>query len=387
MGKRLNGEGTIRKRKDGRWECRLAVGSDENGKVIIKNALAKSHQEIVEKLEELRKRYHGVVVTDIREITVGEWLDRWLEEYKKPFIRIRTYDGYRYSIDLAKEKIGYIKLNRLKSEDMQKLYNDLHKSGRKNKDPEHKGLSSAMVRKVHLVLHGALEYAVNERMIPSNPSIYVKLPRMEDREKQVLDEEELERFIDGLDNIPELKDLFYLELMTGLRRGEICGLKWSDFDEEEGTLSIERTVNYRNGELIIGETKTDEGTRIIILPMGAVDMLIERRESAVTEWVFPRFTNPLQPISPNYVYQRLQDLLDSLNIKRMAFHDLRHTFATHAAKNGIDPKTLSGLLGHTNASFTLDTYTHVTTEMQRNASRVTDKFLDDILDDDIQMIL
>ena len=210
---------------------------------------------------------------------------------------------------------------------------------------------------------------------------------MEDREKQVLDEEELERFIDGLDNIPELKDLFYLELMTGLRRGEICGLKWSDFDEEEGTLSIERTVNYRNGELIIGETKTDEGTRVIILPMSAVDMLIERRESAVTEWVFPRFTNPLQPISPNYVYQRLQDLLDSLNIKRMAFHDLRHTFATHAAKNGIDPKTLSGLLGHTNASFTLDTYTHVTTEMQRNASRVTDKFLDDILDDDIQMIL
>lgn len=385
--KRGNGEGSICKRKDGRWECRIVVGRDQNGKLISKNALAKTHKEIVEKLQALKEQYQGVVVNSKESITVAEWINKWLDEYKKPFIRSGTYDGYKEVIRIINDNIGHKMLTRLRTEDVQKMYNRLREDGRTlYRETKGQALSASYVRKIHMVLRGALQYAVKENMINSNPAIDTKLPKLEKKEKKVMLDEEMDRFIETIDNMPYWRDLFYLELMTGLRRGEICGLTWGDLDKNNATLTIQRSIDYKHGELVIGEPKTEEGKRVLILPLSALEMLLERKQSAVSQWIFPKTTNPTLPMSPGFVYQKLQEILKSAGIEHMRFHDLRHNFATHAAKNGVDPKTLAGLLGHTNASFTLDTYTHVTTDMQRTAANVVENFIEDIMPEELGFV-
>ena len=168
--------------------------------------------------------------------------------------------------------------------------------------------------------------------------------------------------------------------MTGLRKGEICGLKWSDINFSENKLRVQRSVSYKAREgIVIGETKTNTGTRNILLPPSVTELLKTRKQSANSEWIFPNFLNPEQPIHPEAAYRKLKVILKHAELPLIRFHDLRHTFATHAMKGGVDAKTLSGILGHTNASFTLDTYTHVTSDMQKNASAVVGSIVKNIM--------
>ena len=171
-----------------------------------------------------------------------------------------------------------------------------------------------------------------------------------------------------------------MEAMVGLRRGEICGLKWSDIDFSANKLRVERSVGIKKGGGIsIGETKTNTGIRTIIMPPSVSDVLQRRKQTAISAWVFPSFLNPEQPIHPEAAYRKLKVILKHAGLPMIRFHDLRHTFATHAMKGGVDAKTLSGILGHTNASFTLDTYTHVTSDMQKNASAVVGNMMQKIM--------
>jgi integrase len=176
-------------------------------------------------------------------------------------------------------------------------------------------------------------------------------------------------------------DFFYLELTTGLRLGEICGLKWEDFDEKKGTLKIQRsigrTVNGKN--ITVGDPKTEKGKRMIKLPDSTFQVLLRRKEKYKGDWMFPSIKYPGKPVAPSGAYHRHKQILQDLELPSIRFHDLRHTFATHAIKSGVDAKTLSGILGHTNASFTLDTYTHVTNDMQFRASEIVGDFMEEIL--------
>lgn len=128
----------------------------------------------------------------------------------------------------------------------------------------------------------------------------------------------------------------------------------------------------------LGDTKTSKGTRTIILPQSIVELLRQRKKRAVSQWIFPHPTSPELPANPDSVYRRLKALLKQAGLPNIRFHDLRHTFATHALTSGVDAKTLSGILGHTNASFTLDTYTHVTSDMREAASGIVGGFMEDI---------
>ena len=178
---------------------------------------------------------------------------------------------------------------------------------------------------------------------------------------------------------PIWHDFFYTELTTGLRRGEICGLQWRDFDSEAGTLQVSRTLHQdSDGAFSTGETKTGMGKRKILLPDSTAALLRERQKTARSEWIFPSPVKAQQPIAPSSAYHRLKVLLEQAGLPDISFHALRHTFATHALASGVDAKTLSGILGHTDASFTLNTYTHVTTDMQRQASVVVGNFMEDI---------
>jgi len=162
---------------------------------------------------------------------------------------------------------------------------------------------------------------------------------------------------------------FYLEITTGLRRGELCGLMWSDFDEKKGTISIRRTLHSKTGGgYYVSDTKTATGRRNIKLPPSTVQLLKERKKKSITQWIFANPIHPEDPVMPNSGYHRMKKLLKRAGLPNLRFHDLRHTFATHALTSGVDAKTLSGILGHTKTSFTLDTYTHVTGDMHRRAS-------------------
>ena len=151
---------------------------------------------------------------------------------------------------------------------------------------------------------------------------------------------------------------------------------WSDFDEAHGTLSLQRTFHIqKGGRVITGETKTGTEKRTITLPPSTAGLLTRRKKHACSQWAFPDPLRPEQPVSPNSAYNHLKTLLQKAGLPSLRFHDLRHTFATHALASGVDAKTLAGILGHTKASFTLDTYTHVTGDMQRQVAQITNVFL------------
>ena len=159
---------------------------------------------------------------------------------------------------------------------------------------------------------------------------------------------------------------------------------WKDFDASTGTLKILRSVNApKRGELEIGKTKTERGRRAIRLPPSTIQRLKERKKHSISQWIFPDPLAPEKPVRPSAAYYWMKVLLKEAGLPHIRFHDLRHTFATHALASGVDAKTLSGILGHTNASFTLDTYTHVTPDMQKAASDVVGGFLKDLLGEEL----
>lgn len=382
MGKRRpSGDGMVRKREDGRWEGRIVVGHKENGDPIFRYLSAGSQKALVERLNRERNIYQGVDLTEDSRMTLGEWLDRWLEEWVAPSVRESTLESYRYHIrHHIKPRLGSKPIGKITADDVQKLYREIQNCGRIQEDPVWgHALSGSTVRGLHGVFHMAMDAAVRAHLIPKNPTEGVTLPKKETVPKQILNDAQLERFIKEIQSDPIWHDFFYTELTTGLRQGEICGLMWSDFDEAHGTLSVRRTLHVqKGGRLVTGETKTGTGKRTITLPPSTAGLLAQRKKSSYSQWIFPNPLRPEQPASPNAAYNHLKTLLRKAGLPSIRFHDLRHTFATHALASGVDAKTLSGILGHTQASFTLDTYTHVTGDMQRQAAQVMDTFMTDI---------
>ena len=383
MGKRRpSGDGLVRKRADGRWEGRIVVGHKEDGKPIYRSVFAEKQSDLMPKLHELKDQYAGVELTEDSSITLGEWLGRWLNEYKKPILRPSTYAGY--SKDIANHILPYLgtkRITQLKTAEIQKHYNRLLESGRIQDNGKGKGLSNATVRGIHMILREALDSAVREGLIPKNPADGTSPPKIYRNEKQVLTKDQLETFMKLIEEDEEWYDFFYTEIITGMRQGEICGLRWEDFDREKRTLRVARSVDFVNKELVVGETKTEDGKRTIYLPDSLWHILTERQrqKGAFSDWIFPNLLKPEWPLNPSRAYRKLKKLLEIGGLPSIRFHDLRHTFTSHAANSGIAPKTLSEIVGHSKASFTLDHYAHVTSDMQKNAANIVTNYITDIL--------
>ena len=380
--RRPQGDGTIRKRKDGRWEARIIIGHKNDGSPMYKSVFGKTQKATLKELHKLIDLYRDIDLTEECRMTLGEWMDKWLDEYMIFAIRESTLDSYRnITKNQVKKHIGHKPLSSLTTADIQRFYNKIKKEGRMK--PKRDGsyeLADSMVRKIHMMLHEALDTAVRERLIAKNPTNGTTIPKTNYPEKQILGDEQLETFLEEIKKEEYWCDFFYVEVMVGLRRGEICGLKWSDIDFSANKLRVERSVGIKKGGGIsIGETKTNTGIRTIIMPPSVSEVLQRRKQKAISVWVFPSFLNPEQPIHPEAAYRKLKVILKHAELPMIRFHDLRHTFATHAMKGGVDAKTLSGILGHTNASFTLDTYTHVTSDMQKNASAVVGNMMQKIM--------
>lgn len=266
--------------------------------------------------------------------------------------------------------IGDIPLEKITSLELQKLYKKLLTKGRVDRleaKGQPKGLSAKTVRNIHQILSSALKLAQEQRILHTNPAEGCALPKVEHREIKTLPVEQFQSFLREARE-SGVFELYYLELATGLRRGELLGLKWEDIDLERGDLRVRRQISRINGEVVEAPLKTKNAYRTLPLAEDTVSVLLEQKKKVGSSpWVFPSPNGG--PISPDSVLHMLHRVLKRAGLPKVRFHDLRHTFATLALQNGVDIKTVSGMLGHFSAGFTLDTYAHVTSAAQRQAAQ------------------
>ena len=333
--RRPAGDGMVRRRDDGRWEGRIVIGHRENGEPLFRHVYAKTQKALLDKLHQNIECYRDVELTEDSRMTLSQWLDRWLTEYKAGTVRPGTLEGYRRYIEYyVKPQLGDKQISLLSQQDIQRMYRRLKTEGRIHEHPEmNHQLSDSMVRHIHSTLHAALKDAVLAHVIPRNPTEGTTAPKPNYKPKRILTRAELDDFLTVVEQDEVWRDFFQTELMTGLRRGEICGLQWSDFDGNTGTLKVCRTLHsQRKGEYTVGETKTNQGMRTIILPHSVTDILRRRKVDAISQWIFPDPVKPEDPVDPNAAYRHMKTLLQRAGLPSIRFHDLRHPYVKHTTK-------------------------------------------------------
>lgn len=365
-------EGNIRQRPDGRWEVRVTLGNDfAAGESKRISRYASSQDEAVKLLHEL-SFLRDTVPKSFQSIKLGEWLTFCLEVYMKPSIKQSTYSSYEAYIRVhLKPYLGELDLKDLSPRTLQQFYN--YKS-------EAEGLSPKTIININLFLHKALAYAVTEGYISSNPAAGVNLPRGKKPQIQILTRDEQARSMQC--SYQHRYGVFVrLVLFTGLRLGELLGLRWEDVDAASGVLHVRRTLNRLKKvnqpihageaatEIVIQEPKTQNSIRAIpLLPAVLQDLQnwqrVQQQDAALAkERYCPSgfiVTNPYGGIiEPRTFKDYYNQILQLSGLQHFTFHALRHTFASRAMEQGMDPKTLSVMMGHYSVSFTLDTYAHV----------------------------
>ena len=377
MAKRGNGEGTISKRPDGTWWARVSVGYDDNGKRIRKAFYGKTRKEVQEKLTAAINDVNNDNYIEPSKMTVSQWLDIWLKDYKKNSIKQSSYMRYHTSIESnVKPYIGRLGLKDLRNDTIQKLINDLTKEG----------LSTSTVTKAYMILNASLQKAVENQLISKNVASHISLPRQEKRSVKVLTIEEQERFVEAVNNA-RYGDLLILNLATGLRIGELLALTWDDIDFEQEILNVNKTVyRFRDPDaseskyhIEIGSPKTKSSNRSVPLLPNMIQMLKNRKENIMKE----RMTASVKYVDYNLVFctqkgtpmhyadvvKYFREVIKQIGVDLdgMRIHSLRHTFATRCLENGIELRVVQELLGHSSISMTADLYTHVLPDKKKKS--------------------
>ena len=366
--RRGHNEGSIYQRKDGRWAAVLDLGY-QGGRRKRKALYGRTRREVQQKLFATRRALQeGLPVTSERQ-RLDQFLVRWLEDVACPSLRPRTYTRYREILMChAIPALGNRPLARITPQDLQRLYS------RKLQE----GLAARTVGKLHVVLHRALQDAVRWGLVGRNVCDAVRPPKVHPREMRALSADESRQFLAAAQGDP-LEALYTLAVTTGLRQGELLGLKWQDVDLEAGQLQVRRTIARVNGQgFVEQEPKSARSRRSIALAPLAVNALdrhhtrqLEKRLKAlVWEENDLVFANEVgRPIeAQNLMRRSFYPLLERAELQRMRFHDLRHTAATLMLAQGVHPKVVQEMLGHSTVSLTLDTYSHVMPNMQAEAA-------------------
>lgn len=358
--KRANGEGSIRQRKDGRWEGLYSLNYKR------KSVYGKTQEEVRKKLNKVLNDIDNHRYIDNPNITFGAWLDEWLEVYAKPTVKLSTYGSYESNIRIhIKPELGRIKLSNLSANTLQKFFN--------NKSAEN--LSASSVRCIFKVINCAYKQAYKSGLVQRNICDMVILPKQPVQEMRVLTLEEQQALQKALKG-ERLGIGILIALYTGVRIGELLGMKFSDIDFKSNTVTIRRTLTrlkvYDNPEkktdIVISEPKTSNSNRVIPLQDFLIPLLKEHiRNISLEKFRVGQLYNDEgfvmcnefgKCIEPRTYQDFFKKMLDKAGVETTHFHTLRHTFATRALENGFDVKVLSSILGHANASTTLNKYAH-----------------------------
>ncbi len=320
--------------------------------------------------------------------TVREYLERWLQDHVAVNCGAKTHREYARSLrNHVVPHIGGTRLPDLKPVQLVAMYNALRTSGRRN---GRGGLSEQSILHCHRILHTAFKHAVRWQLLIRNPADAVEGPHVVKQEMKVLDSAQLDRLLTAAEGRTCYAAIL-LAVSTGMRLGEICGLKWEDVDMDGGFLSVRRSLEYAGaGEVRFKSPKTARSVRRIDLPPGLIGELRKHkaRQNEDRLLMGPAFENndlvccrpDGRPFRPDYVSRHFRELLAAAGMNHIRFHDLRHTHATWLLTSGVHPKVVQERLGHGTIGITLDTYSHVLPSMQEEAARKIDAILQVALD-------
>lgn len=379
MAKRKKGQGTVRQRVDGRWEARYRY-TDIYGNKKTKYFTSQSKQECTNKmnafiiaLESDIKEQYLLPYSITAETPFEEWSRIWMKYYCEGRIRESTYSHYESHFRLyINPRIGNIPLGMLTSSMCQGMLLDIRENGRHKGD---KPLSIRTVDPMRVMLCECLQRALDDHIIDVNPATHLKLPTEPKKEMKTLQACDLEKFLEETKR-HNCYEFYFLELSTGLRLGEILALTWDDLDPYKRTITVNKQVQRQKGENKIIHPKSEKSVRTIKISQRCVDLLLNLKK------ITPKESNLMfpSPATGSYlcganVTKKLHTIQDTLGLEHIRFHDMRHTFATLSIEQGMDVKTVSHMLGHKNAGFTMNTYMHATEQMQTKVAETMSNFL------------
>lgn len=378
-----NGAGSIRKRPDGKWEARYTVGNDPGtGKQVRRSVYGKTQAEARKKMAAAVAALDAGTYFEPERVTVGEWLETWLEAYVKDSVKPYTYIAYRNQVNNhIKPALGAVPLPALSAPQIQAFYKAAAKGTAASQQNARRAgkagnsLSAKSIKNLHGVLHKALGKAVELRYIQFNPADACTLPRVRKPDIKPLREDQITALIAAVEGDP-YSNLFLVTLFTGMRKGEVMGLAWSAVDFSAGVITVSQQLQRASdGAYYLETPKNGKGRTIRPAPFVLQLLKDEQRRQTAARikagraWSNPWglvFTNELgRNLAPATVQRHFKKLAESIGAPEARFHDLRHTYAVEALQAGDDVKTVQGNLGHATASFTLDVYGHVTETMQR----------------------
>lgn len=364
-------EGTIYRRSDGRW---VAGVTGANGK--RKFFYGRTRLEVSRKLS-IAQRNQAVGLPMLNDrIQLARFLEEWLEEKVKPTVRPYTYNSYEVNVRVhIVPELGRIPLTQLTPQQVQRFINAKLASG----------LAPKTVTYIRQTLHAALAHAERWGLVHRNVASLTEMPRRERREMTVFTTAEAHQFLDAIEG-DRLEALYRVALTLGLRQGEALGLQWSDVDFDGGALHVRHGLQRFGGEYHLVPPKTAKSRRVIPLPRAIAAALLthrarqkEERLRAGPAWderwdlVFTRPDG--RPLDHTSVTNRFRRLLREAGLPHLRFHDLRHSCATLLLVQGVAPRVVMEILGHSDIAMTMNTYTHVLPELQRQAAQRMDDFL------------
>ena len=376
--------GSIRQRTRGSWEITIDIGRDPaTGKRLrhfetVRGRKADAEARLAELLHSLEK---GAYVKPQR-LSLGQYLQQWLEGYVRTNCSPRTYDGYHSIVERhITQRLGQVPMVHLQPQHIQQLYTHFLSEGRVDR----KGpLSARTVLHIHRVLFQALNYAVRQGLLVRNPAAFVDPPKARKPQMKTLTPSEVSRLL-HIAKSTRYYPIIYTAVSTGLRQGELLGLRWRDLDLDLAMLSVSQVLYKRRGVCQFKEPKSSHSRRRLDLSPSLALFLREYRAERETESLLLGrtlsqddlvFSNPDgAPMDPGTLTHNFARIARRAGLQGVRFHDLRHTFASLMLIAGIHPKIVSEMLGHSSVAFTLDVYSHVVGGLQKRAMERLDEML------------